>query len=230
MGSPAILRRRLTDRDIGQMIDDKGILIAPAFRHLSRYGYSIGPKFDYFAAPQDLHVLDGLDALDTRENSVRRVAALRNVLGHDGTSSEKNTKFTNEYGAVYLPKQLSDEDDIINNPDAEHLHAALAFWHFPTLPLSSGHGDSGNKTHGYENNIYRHRNTGRLAGTFNKNAAYWTLSHHRDLVYTYDETTKRYNDRKNFWLTDFRSGRSEFRNTGAERASVRPVRAELRID
>lgn len=235
----AILRRRLNKTDIGQMIETdnrkSGILIAPAFQHVNRYGERIGPKFDYFAAAHDTHVFDGLPEQDTHTGNMKRIANLRSVHGHDGTSSEHNIGFINEYGRTYRPIILDDEDKLLmllgydcrENSNPYYINL-LGFWHPPTLSLLSGLEDGGTKIN--QNSLYDLRNTGRLKGTFNEEAHQWAMSHHRDLVYTHDQATNGYLRRKNFWRAHFKDGRSDFQNSGEEMGLSRPVRAELVCD
>jgi hypothetical protein len=234
----AILRKRLTDLDIGQMIEtdnvQKGILIALGFQHQHHGLGHFRAKFDYFAAPQDLHVLDGLEQLDTFESSVRRVAALKNVLGHDGIAS-------GNYCTTYYGRKteilLAEEDEIFelhdDRDDGSHHTSpeAFSYWHLPTIFLQSGintrilndeqikQRQLGLGCHNNPDNIFSLKDRGALMGTFRK-ANYWSISP----CLTSPEI-------RHFLSTNFANDVANTACTDQNaRLLSRPVRAELRMD
>ena len=202
-GAPAVVLRRLNDTDIGQMIEtdsvQKGILLAPAFQHLNRKGKRVGPVVDYFAAPKDTRFLNGSKQLATYNSDIQRIADLEEVCGHRGILLRNDA-------AIY---DAAEENDL----------ATLAMWHMPTLPLVNGRNIGSDQVN--PNNMYAHKNTGALKGTFTDKAGsdhahwYWSATEHRA-------------NPSDVYAVDFTDGDDVWARKGVHVLSSRPVRAELR--
>lgn len=201
-GAPAVVLHRLNATDIGQMIEtdkvQKGILLAPAFQHLSRKDKRVGPMLDYFAAPKDTRFLNGSRQLATYNNDIQRIADLEDVCGHRG---------------ILLPNDAAIYDAAEKDP------AKLALWHMGTLPLVNGRNLGSDQVN--PNNMYAHQDEGFLRGTFMDKAGsggahwYWTASEHRD-------------NPSGVYGVGFTDGDGDWVHKGGNGLSSRPVRAELR--
>lgn len=78
----------LGDDDRGQMIDGKGVLIAPRVQLRDYAGRPVGPLLNYFAAPQTLgRINEQFNSLSGKQ-VVEVISQLRDVGGHDGAQIE----------------------------------------------------------------------------------------------------------------------------------------------
>jgi hypothetical protein len=152
----ALVFGRLNQSDVGQMIEmdnqQKGILLAPTFRHVNHAGKTVGPVLSYFVAPQDTNVLCGAQENGTYGTEIQRIANLKNVCGHDGVP-------------------LNNDFEILQV--AETIPKLLGLWHMPTLALFNG------STYGHglgnSNTLAMHHHRGALKGTFN-GSDYWSAN------------------------------------------------------
>lgn len=132
----------------GQLVSGKGVFIG-IWQPKDREGNSLGRIFNVFAAPQDLTDASGQKNPLTYEDTVNRVAELKNWHGHDGG------RFINDT-AVY--------DALKNN-------SYNGEWFIPTRDLLDG--KEFNKKTVQLDNLYRYKDTGALKGTFTTTVGFY---------------------------------------------------------
>lgn len=148
--APYINIGRLTKRDIGQRIENQGILIATDFQHTNPYtGSKTGHNFNYFAAPKDLQFLNGSTLTKTERfpRSMVGVALLRDVCGHDGILAPTDS---------HVSGFAKSKPDFLSN------------WHMPTVELVQEMVAAKNK--------YNLIGTFAEAGNSSRSTRYWTVS------------------------------------------------------
>lgn len=196
---PVVLRRRLNESDIGKLIERQGklegILLAPAFRHVTREGRAVGPLMDVFASAQDTRYLTRDRSSGTYEYDIDRIAKLVNICGHRG---------------IYLPTDL----DV--HMTAEKSPERLSRWHMPTLDLVNGRriGSTVIQPH----NMLAYQNRREFAGTF-CTAADITEAN------IYFTCTEKEPGSSNVWTVRFPNGFHDWDPKDISDLSSRPVRA-----
>ncbi len=168
-GAPAVVLHRLNETDIGQMIQtdnvQKGILLAPAFCHVSRYAQRLGPKLDIFTTERDTRHLttDRTGDLATYNEDIQRIENL-DIYGHKGILLRNDAEIYN--AAINHPEQLAN-------------------WHMPVRALVEGSDVDRCRRQCRESNqhnMYNCKKTGLLAGSFTTVGGtsdachYWTAS------------------------------------------------------
>lgn len=151
----------------GEMIAGEGIFLGK-YKPRDRDGYSLGKIFNVFAAPEDLTDASGKQSSFKYVDTVKRIAALKNWHGHDGTNYATDKE-------LYQALKNGSYD---------------GGWIIPTRALLSGKDVNSNVTQ--PDNIYTHKDKGALAGTFKTAASdssdyYWSSTEGRDLPsFVYD--------------------------------------------
>jgi hypothetical protein len=141
-------RARIAERaKIGQMIPGQGIYIGK-WAPKDSSGKSLGKIFNIYAAPEDLtDDITGKKAVFTYNNTLKRLAALRNWHGHNGASYTTDKE---------LLKALKDG-------------SYKGGWFIPPLEALVGKDAKANKTQ--PDNLFAHKDNGALKNTFTTKGA-----------------------------------------------------------
>ena len=183
----------------GQLIPGKGVFLG-IWSPKDRRDRSLNKTFNIFAAPYDLGLDEngqGKKLLVQSNDGVRAVGEIKNLMGHNGAEYKNDTE---------LYKAL--RNGTYNGE-----------WFIPPRDLVNGTKAGGKKVQ--NDNLYQHRNTGKLAGTFVTDGAS-VLTHHWYRSATEPSGGLMYN-----WIVDFTDGHGVW---GGREVSLplRVVRAELR--
>ena len=182
----------LKNPQIGQEITIQGVNQGVFFGQYK----ILGEIFNAFAAPQDLTDASGNKETYKYVDAVKRIAALKNWNGHDGTSYETDKD---------LHKALKDK-------------TYNGGWFIPTRELLVGT-DVNGSTNVQKDNLYTHKDKGALKGTFTTAAAsgsvypdwYWSSTEGRD-------------DSSGVHIVRFSDGNEGWPRKDGGRLSCRPVR------
>src|ERR1035437_5103371 len=171
----------LKNSEPGRLILGQGVLVGQ-YAPKDREGNSLGKIFNVFAAPQDLTGASGKKETYKYVDAVKRIAALKNWNGFDGTNYATDKEI---YKAL--------KDGSYNGG-----------WILPTRDLLVGTDVDGKQNQ--PDNIYAHKDKGSLQGTFNTtNKAsgsdypdwYWSSSEDRN--YPSYVLNVRFSDGNEYW-------------------------------
>jgi len=195
----------LKNPQIGQMIEGKGVFLG-VWTPKDREGKSLNKTFNLFAAPEDLTDsltnAGGKKELRTFKKTVAHVAGLKGWHGHDGFNH--NVRGKSEDEALY---------------DALRDGSYNGGWFIPTKDIVHGKDLDGNQVQA--DNLYAHKNKGKLQGTFTTASGsvfdrwYWSCTQRRE-------------DASDVFDVDFADGDGVWDLKDYLSLSGRVVRAELR--
>ncbi len=185
----------LTPNQIGMMIEGKGVYMG-TWEPKDRDDSNIGKTFNVFAAPEDLTDASGTKVLVTFNEAARQVTSLRNWHGHDGGNFANDTAL---YNAL--------KNGTYNGE-----------WFIPTRDLLCGKDLAGNKVRG--DNLYDHRDTGDLKGTF-------TTASGSANAHWYWSCTEPRGNSSDVWAVRFSDGDDDWSGKDIHRLSCRPCRVEV---
>ena len=178
-----------------------------------REGQSLSHVFDLYAAPTDLlRAKRGYSGLLKFYDAVQKIAGLKNWHGHDGAHMPNDT-------AVW---------EAIRSGN----HAELSKWFIPTIDILGFHGAGEQKVDGWtipENVLYAYSVSGDFEKTFKDGMDRRDGINHDYASHWYWSCTERRVDRSAVWLTNFVYGYASYHRWDSCAATVRPVRAELRL-
>lgn len=186
----------------GKLIPGQGVYIG-TWELKDRQGNGLGKIFNVFAAPQNLTDASGKELLLTFNETVARVSSLKKWHGHDGAGYATDTELF----------------DALKNGD---YHGE---WFIPTGEIMFGANDI-DGMRGHPDNIFVHRNTGALKGTFDRavHNAYSGYQERNDfLTYYWTCTEYRHNP---FYMMGYNMYATDitWRGKDLERMRCRPVR------
>lgn len=190
---------------IGQMIRGRGIFFG-TWEPKDRQGKSLGKIFNLFAAPEDLTDDSGNKEVYTYIDAVKRIGALKNWHGHDGTNYATDKE-------LYTALKDGSYD---------------GGWILPPGELLAGM--EADRSSGVRkgivvqpDNLFELQNKGALKGTFKT-----TSSGGLDFSDCYNSCTENGADPSYVWMVHFSDGYEDWLPKDNCRLSCRPVRLEPR--